>query len=442
MDIALTPRAETFDGAELLDEVRAWFARFISTVAEEDLDLLTLWAVHTHVVRECYTTPRLLIESPMPGSGKTTCLDHLHRLSFHPVQMSAVSSTALLVRLTEAEPRTLLMDEVDRTLRRDNPMTPDLLAVLNSGYRVGNTRPVLVPVKGGGWEPKEMSTFAPVAMAGNSPDLPDDTRSRCIRVLLMPDYNDTVDESDWEMIGGEADDLADRVADWSDAIREDLAAAARPVLPAEVTGRFREKWGPLRRVADIAGGRWPDVVNELAVADVDQHERDRADGAVREAIGVVLLRHLAEVWPDDPQPSATDLADLLATTYPEVWGDEQGPGRTRLSGRRFGKMMSSKWGINSRKTSDGNRRFYALSDVEMCWRRMGIDHPYQTSAMSDTSDMSEPTDVSDTSDNTDVWLGGTPSNVRPTCRGCGKPNLLTDASQQLGICLACLREAS
>jgi hypothetical protein len=65
-----------------------------------------------------------------------------------------------------------------------------MIAILNSGYKFGAARPVLVPVKGGGWEPRDMPTHAPVAMAGNSPYLPADTVSRLLRILLMPDLED------------------------------------------------------------------------------------------------------------------------------------------------------------------------------------------------------------------------------------------------------------
>src|SRR3546814_15954853 len=82
--------------------------------------------------------------------------------------------------------RTILIDEVDRSLDPKKPGVEDLIAILNSGYKRGATRPVLVPSKGGEWDVSEMSTFSPVAMAGNAPHPPDDTRSRCIRVLLLP----------------------------------------------------------------------------------------------------------------------------------------------------------------------------------------------------------------------------------------------------------------
>lgn len=49
-----------------------------------------------------------------------------------------------------------------------------------------------------------MSTYGPVALAGNSPNLPDDTRSRCITVLLLPDLDGTVADSDWQHIEEDA----------------------------------------------------------------------------------------------------------------------------------------------------------------------------------------------------------------------------------------------
>jgi hypothetical protein len=180
------------DGAELLEEIRAWLARYISTMTDADLDLLTLWAAHTYLINETYTTPRLQLDSPVPGSGKTTCLEHLQRLCLQPVLMATVSSPALLVRMLEKAQRTILIDEADRSLRPDKEGVADLLAVLNSGYKRGATRPVLMPAKGGNWEPVEMPTFAAVAMAGNNPNLPDDTRSRIIRVLLLPDLDGRV----------------------------------------------------------------------------------------------------------------------------------------------------------------------------------------------------------------------------------------------------------
>ena len=136
----------------------------------------------------------------MEGSGKSTVIDHLNRLCVHPVQAATISSPALIPRLLEYGMRTILIDEAHRALRPDKPGVEDLFGIVNTGYRHGATRPVLVPTKGGGWDANEMPTFAPVAMAGNNPNLPADTASRQIRVLLMPDIDGTVEDSDWELI--------------------------------------------------------------------------------------------------------------------------------------------------------------------------------------------------------------------------------------------------
>jgi len=104
------------DGDVLLKEVRDWLATYICTVNDADLDLLTLWAAHTHLVFETYTTPRLQIDSPVPESGKTTCLEHLQRLCHRSVQIASLASPALLTRMLSAELRTILIDEADRSL--------------------------------------------------------------------------------------------------------------------------------------------------------------------------------------------------------------------------------------------------------------------------------------------------------------------------------------
>jgi hypothetical protein len=86
---------------------------------------------------------------------------------------------------------------------------------------------------------REMPTFAAVAMAGNNPDLPEDTRSRVIRVLLLPDLAGTVQESERELIEADALKLHDRLADWADQVR-DQVRTNRPGLPDDIKGRFRE----------------------------------------------------------------------------------------------------------------------------------------------------------------------------------------------------------
>lgn len=359
-----------------LDEAREFIGRFIRTVEPADLDLLTLWAAHTHLVNETHTTPRLLVDSPVPGSGKTTALEHLNKLCVKPVQMASISSPALLSRLLEKEMRTILIDEADRALDPKKEGVGDMLGILNSGYKRGGTRPVLVPAKGGSWDVAEMSTFAPVAMAGNAPDLPDDTKSRCIRVLLLPDFDGTAEESDWELIEPDANALGDRLAAWANSVR-DTVRTNRPALPPEVKGRGRERWAPLLRVAAAAGDRWTDVVRDLAVRDMERIANEREEGLAVQKPHVVLLTHIHQVWGREAFIATDDLLARLIAKYPHSWGTASNYGKD-LTSQRMGRMLVGSYNIHSYREPDGDRRRgYQLAALKPAFAGFGLDSPME-----------------------------------------------------------------
>lgn len=363
-------------GADTLDTVEEWLSTYIKTAQDSDLHTLTLWAVHTHLCTETYTTPRLLLDSPAPGAGKTTTLDHLQRLCHNPVQAASLSSPSLLARLLEKGPRTILVDEADRTLSPKMDGVGELLAVLNSGYRRGASRPVLVPDKEEGWVAREMSTFGPVAMAGNSPDLPDDTRSRCIRVLLLPDYEGSVDDSDWQFIEDDAVLLRERIEDWADEIRDEVATL-RPEYPAGLRGRNRERWAPLLKIATVAGGHWPGRCLSLIAADLDDQDADREAGIQKLPRHVQLLQDIAEVWPKGEEFMHTPrLVDALQNYRPDWWGPLNQFGK--LTAQGMGRMLSSHFNIRSdRLTKDTGqgRRGYYLQVFLSSWRSFGVSVP-------------------------------------------------------------------
>jgi len=364
-------------GPDVLDAVRRWFARFVCTVDESDLDLLTLWAAHTHLCLETYTSPRLVIDSPVPGSGKTTVLEHLERLCLSPVQMASLSSPALLTRMLDAGLRTVLIDEADRSLNPNKDGVAELLAVLNSGYKRGGTRPVLEPARENGWKTNEMSTFCPVAMAGNSPNLPEDTKSRSIRVLLMPDIHDTAEESDWELIDEEARKLGKRLAEWAEKVRVPIRTA-RPPLPDGVKGRARERWSPLKRVATMADGRWPGVVDAMASKDLERIKIEQEDDIVVQRPHVVLLTHLHEVWPESKTfVSTEDLIDMLVKKHPEIWSEESSYEK-QLTAQRMGRMLVTSYNIHSDRQShpDDSKikiRGYRLSTLAPAFGQFGME---------------------------------------------------------------------
>jgi hypothetical protein len=357
----------------VLDEIRAWFGRYVLVTDDLDLDLLTLWAAHTHVALETYSTPRLILDSAVPGSGKTTVLEHFQRFCHKPIQAASLSSPALLTRMLDVEMRTILIDEADRSLDPKKPGIEDLIAILNSGYKRGASRPVLVPAKGGSWEVSEMPTFSPVCMAGNAPQLPDDTRSRSIRVLLMPDLHGAVESTDWEEIEPDAIELGARLAEALDGARE-FVRTSRPILPAGCVGRLKEKWSPIARVADAAGGRWPSVTAELISRDVLEVQMDREDGLLRRPPAVTLLDDLYTVWESEEAfvPTKT-LVSRLVSHNPTMWGLASGYGR-ELTAQRFGRLIVQASKVHSSKNSADVRGYYR-EQFTRTWRQLGIS-PY------------------------------------------------------------------
>ncbi|MFE6965684.1 DUF3631 domain-containing protein [Agromyces sp. NPDC057679] len=382
--------ADGFDGSILrgvLDDVRRWLSTYILFTEESDADILTLWIAHTYVARETYTTPRIVVDSTTYGAGKTTVIEHCARLAHKPIQAASISSPALLPRMLDKEIRTILIDEVDRSLDPKKPGVEDLIAIINSGYKRGATRPVLVKVKGDEWDVAEMPTFSPVLMAGNAPQLPDDTRSRSIRILLMPDLFGQVEATDWEEIEPEALELAEALSAQMDAAR-DSVRTIRPELPEACTGRIKEKWAPLARVAAVAGGDWPGTVWELIHRGIREQEIEREEGLLNRPPALILLADLFQVWKPhvgDFAQSAT-LIDRLVDHNPDYWGEYSPYGR-RLTPQRFGRMLVQAYKIHSEKNGSDDRGYFRERFAK-AWRQLGITTPIEPSKPSESVELS------------------------------------------------------
>lgn len=357
--------------SELISEVRDWFARYVFVLRSADLDLLALWAIHTWVCMETYTSPRLLIDSPVPGSGKTTLIEHLGRLSRRPVQMASISSAAMLARITANEVRTLLIDEADRALNPKRPGVDDLIAILNSGYKRGATRPVLVQSKND-WTVQEMPTFSPVAIAGNSPLIPEDTRSRCILVRLMPDREGKVSESDWESLEPLAAALAKKIEAVTDLYRERIRTAD-PDLPPGCVNRFKERWKPLKRIAYAASPEWERLVDDLILADLDSARELSESGETQLSPNLQLAKDLFKAFETESLFTPTsNLVSKLIRINPEQWSSASKYGKD-LTAQRLGRFLSNVFGVNSMRAPDAARsRGYHRSQFLVIWKQLGV----------------------------------------------------------------------
>ena len=172
-------------GAEALDQVAAFVRRFVVFPVDHAFVAVALWIAHTWAAERFYVTPRLILDSAEPGSGKTRVLELLSLLCRAPKLTISTTTAALYRRIAAAEvPLTVLMDEVDAIFGpRPTPQAEDLRALLNAGYKRGATVDRCVG-EGKSLKVAEFKVFAPVALAGLAGRMPPTITTRAVVIHM------------------------------------------------------------------------------------------------------------------------------------------------------------------------------------------------------------------------------------------------------------------
>jgi hypothetical protein len=351
-----------YDAAELhpLDGVAAWFGRYLSVPSEHCITVLALWAGHTHAPKAFYVTPRLIIDSAEPESGKTRVLELLNLLTRAPIFTMNTTIAALYRRLV-GEPRTILLDETDAVFAKGAAQNhEDLRALLNAGYKRGATVDRCV---GDGTKMKviEFPAFAPAALAGIAGNMPATITTRAVTIHMQRRApGEEVAEFIEEDAMDEAEPLRLNLASWVEDVAADLTGA-RPVMPTGVTDRKAEVWRALLAIADAAGGDWPKRGREACkyfVLGADPGEL---------SLGVRLLADLRTIFGDREQMPTAAITEALAAMEEAPWGDMYGK---PIDARRLARMLG-KYGAHPKVIRDGDAtpRGYIREALTDLWRR-------------------------------------------------------------------------
>jgi hypothetical protein len=266
------PWPEPVDGAALLDELAGVLRRFV-ILPRWGPETLALWILHTYAFQLRDVTTYLGIESPAKRCGKTTLLGILAKLVHRPILAANISSTAFFRVIQEMSP-TLLMDEVDNLLRRNDEMK----GLLNSGYSRDTAYVVRVasPAKEDHltqltesthltpypstrlaffscWCPKVMATIG---------RLPDTLADRCIIIRMQRKNGRELCE---RLRNLDSSALSRQCARFV-LDRKQLIASAHPDTPSGLNDRAADIWEPLFALADLAGGHWPDLARQAATS--------------------------------------------------------------------------------------------------------------------------------------------------------------------------------
>lgn len=309
------------DGAELLDEVRAFLARFVAFPSEHAVAAVALWAVHTHLVGSFDSTPRLALLSPEKQSGKTRTLEIVELLAAS-AEMLVGASASFLFRLVGSEDVTILLDEIDTIWSKNgsDESAEALRGIVNAGHRKG-ARVGRVEMNGSKGQPVRFPVYAPVALAGIGNCLPDTVLDRSVIVRMRRRApTERVEDYRERLTRPEGEALRDRIGAWAETVQGMIGVpwpdgVSWPDMPDGVTDRPADVWEPLLMVADLAGGDWPKLAREACVAFVTGSKDDQA------SIGVQLLADLRGVFGDESAMNTARIIDRLCELDESPWSE-------------------------------------------------------------------------------------------------------------------------
>lgn len=244
-DIVKFPQPKTLiETSRLLSDVSSQLSANCF-LPEGAADAIALWILFSWCHDVFETSPRLALQSPVPGCGKTTVLGIVAALVPSPLPTSNISAAAIY-RILKRGQRTLLLDEIDTVI----DTSPDLLNVLNSGHVRTTARVVRCDGKGE-YIAREFSTWAACLLAGIG-GLPAALQSRAIVIWMQraPPSAKT-----GEVAHEPLRILKEQLSVWSKLSATTLKNA-RPTLPRGFHGRLADNWRPLIAIADLAGGDW------------------------------------------------------------------------------------------------------------------------------------------------------------------------------------------
>lgn len=337
---------------ELLNDLRAFIVRYVWFPSEHHAAVVALWIAHTWTVTAFYTTPRLILDSAEPGSGKTRVLELLALLCQRAKLTLSTTTAALYRRIAAASdedlaPPTILQDESDAVFgKMTSPQTEELRALYNSGYKRGAT---VDRCEGDAkkMRVREFPVFAPVALAGLAGKMPDTITSRAVTLHMRRRRPaDSVAEYRERDAKLHATPLCDRLELWATQATNVLAEL-RPAMPDGVADRPAEVWEPLLAIAEHAGGHWPDT----ARAACRYFVVESASEDEKLSLGVRLLRDIKTVFETKNTAAmwTNDLLNELKRDDESEWRDLWGK---PLDARRLAKELK-RYGIQSAKIREG-----------------------------------------------------------------------------------------
>lgn len=231
------------DLSEIAEDIFKIITKSIELSSKETARMLVLYVIMTWFIDSLLYVAYILILSDGAGCGKSSLLDSIEPLVFHPFKTSSASSAGISALMTCRPGTTMLIDEFDNSSIKDSTMR----AIINSGNDVegGESLRASKDTKGNytGFDTK--NSFGPKIFAGLSIDYPDTFIDRCLIIKLTKAENRLVINRyqrkafDNEQITVDLRNLVEQCS------QEYQAILYRLKLPEEFSNRKGDKFHPL-----------------------------------------------------------------------------------------------------------------------------------------------------------------------------------------------------
>ena len=329
------PYAGAVDGSLLLDEISEIINKHM-ILPKGALPAITLWVVLTYVFNAFKICPKLAIISPEKRCGKSTLLDLLGGLSHKSLLSSNITPSALFRAVDLWQP-TLLIDEADTFLAGRND---DLIGMINSGHTKRTA--VVIRVAGDDLQPKQFSTWSPMAFASIK-GLTSTVMDRSIRIhLRRRKEHEAVQKTSLDF-WDDCQPIRQKLTRWGQDHFESLKSQlVEP--PAIANDRAMDNWTPLFTIAGVIGGSWPEEVQ--SAYELLNQQGDEQTPAVR------LLQDIQTIFTQQQceRLHSVDLVRYLVAIDESPWHEWKNG--QPITASQMAKMLSA-FGIRSKTLRAG-----------------------------------------------------------------------------------------
>ena len=346
------------DATRLIEELETFFADRAHLPQGAAL-VLAYFTLNTWTFKLFDTVPYLLLESAVPGCGKSTVIRLLDALSCRSRKASSLSE-AVMFRLIDDESPTLLIDEAE-TIDGRSERAEALRAIAHEGYKKGGQVP---RCEGENHEVRWFDVYCPktfAAIGGLTGALLD----RCLVIHMEKAPKGNVRKSTrHRALNRDGQHMVPRLEAYAlkaaDALCQLYEAEPDCGYWPTITDREAELWGPLLTLARLAG---PDAEAKLLAVVYkfieEKAEIKSADLKIAQTIALLdaIVQH------PDTTFSPSDL--VAALLHSEAWGRTlaEAKGRDDESVRvsqaaKIGYFLRN-FRLRGKKNGSGNKAYEA-----------------------------------------------------------------------------------